>query len=118
MTDRDDPLEAFFEAGRETVADPSEALLARVEADAMAAFAARTTPARATPSGWRGVLAALGGWPAGAGLGTAALAGLFIGFALPDTLADVSLPLTGDLSFDESALAPTYGTAWLDAFEE
>ncbi len=118
MTDPNDPLEAFFEAGRDRVEEPSEAFLARVEADAMAMLEGRAQPARPEPSGWRGVFAALGGWPAGAGLGTAALAGLVLGFTLPDTLSGVNLPLGSDLSFDESALSPTYGTAWLDAFEE
>lgn len=119
MTDHDDPLDAFFDANRKHGARPGETLLARIEDDAMAVIEARARDARPEPTPWwRDLVRLLGGWPAGAGLGTAALAGLVIGFSLPDAVSSVGVPLLGDVSFDESALAPTYGTAWLDSFEE
>lgn len=122
MTDRDDPLEAFFDAGRRNAATPTDALYARIEADAGAELEARARPVpSALPGrsgGWRGVLASLGGWPAGAGLGSAALAGLALGFLLPETLTGFEAPFTETLSFEEGALTPSYGMAWLDVFEE
>lgn len=89
----DKELEPFFAAGREVAPIPSEELLARVLADARAEqpgpdFLAGDARPR---TGWLGRLAqAVGGWPAVAGLATATVAGLWIGYAAPgqvDTLA-------------------------------
>lgn len=72
---------------------PSEALMARVMADADAVLAERRagpTPA-AAPQGWfKGALQAIGGWPALAGLATATMAGIWIGFAQPGALGTVA----------------------------
>lgn len=81
-------LRAHFEAGRNHRPEPSEALLARVLADAVQVQVARA--AQATSSGveparetglWRQVLRGLGGWPALTGLATATVAGIWIGLS-------------------------------------
>ncbi|MCV2871393.1 hypothetical protein OEZ71_03695 [Defluviimonas sp. WL0050] len=94
MTDRkhdDDGLEGFFSAARAYPPEPSEALLARVLADAEAA---RPAP---VPVRGPGLLSRigdlLGGWQGLGGLATATVAGLWIGYA---ELADPD-QLTGGL---------------------
>lgn len=83
MTDDDDTLKAMFGAARKARRDPSEALLARITADAAREHAARApTPARRRPAGWRDALG-FGGWPAIIGLATAGVAGVWIGAADP-----------------------------------
>lgn len=102
--DRD--LEAFFQAARESVPEASPDLMARVLADAYSEQDARevTAPAAAEANhdrapaaqgrGWfAGLLDALGGWPAVAGLATAAVAGVWIGYNPPLTLDTLSLDL-------------------------
>ncbi len=85
----DDALEAFFAAAQRTTPAPSDALLARVMADALAAQEARQqVPARMRPQPFRpGLLAqlreALGGWPAFGGLAAAGVTGLALGLAAP-----------------------------------
>ncbi|MFM2354694.1 MAG: hypothetical protein RLZZ528_430 [Pseudomonadota bacterium] len=89
VTDTDDEMLAgFFAQVRQGAADPSEALLARVLADAaaempkprpMAAAASGAVPAG---GGWFGsMLAGLGGWGGLGGLASAAVAGVWIGFS-------------------------------------
>ncbi|MCZ7676116.1 MAG: hypothetical protein M5U35_09930 [Roseovarius sp.] len=87
--DRSDPLKAHFEALKARVAEPDAALLARILADAEHEQAVRAAPAARRPrSGWLAApVRALGGWPAMAGLATAALAGVWIGAAPPEGLA-------------------------------
>ena len=84
MTDDDDTLKAMFGAARKAPPDPSEALLARITADAAREHAARArrVPARHPPKGWREALG-FGGWPAVIGLATAGVAGVWIGVADP-----------------------------------
>lgn len=83
----DADLEAFFVAARVQAPDPGPDLMSRVLADAHAEIAARSAPARPAPRR-RGMvealLAALGGWPAVAGMVTATLASVWFGFAAPD----------------------------------
>jgi hypothetical protein len=74
---------------------PSADLIARVMADADAvADAGEPTPEPGAQSQTRslrgGLLAAIGGWPALAGLATATVAGLWIGYASPDTLDGIA----------------------------
>ena len=116
MADTDDQLESFFAAGRAAAETPSDTLLARIEADALAELdARRAAAAPRSPAGSSGgVLALLGGWRAGAGLVVATVAGLAIGLgvdlgsagfdSLPFVVADYEL---GDL-------APGYGAALLE----
>lgn len=96
--DEDDiALDAFFSAGRAHPAAPPAALFERIAADAEAVLAeARDGAARdgRAPRGAGGLLAglaaALGGWPAVAGLASAAVAGLWIGAAQPSLLTGVA----------------------------
>lgn len=107
-------LDAFFAAGRAAAPDPSEALLARILADAAEVQVSATAAADARrgrgPFGlWAGLLAALGGWPAVAGLASAAVAGFWIGAAQPDVASFVGLPVadatsTGNTGYDLSDL--------------
>ena len=111
-------LEADFATARDAAPDPSDALMARVmaDADAVQAEMARARGMPAAPRrGLAGVWRALGGWPAVAGLSTAAVTGIWIGVAPPDALAvtaqsvlgsDVLLALDGgdDVFLTEEAL--------------
>jgi len=85
----DTELELHFEAGRETAPLPSHTLLARIMADAEAELST-SAPGAMPPrqavrrGGWlAGLAAAVGGWGALAGLGTATVAGVWIGYAAP-----------------------------------
>lgn len=87
---RDDAmLDGFFEAGRADAPVPSSDLLARIMADAEGEAVAREQ-VRPVSRSRRGLLAALaaviGGWPALAGMATAAAAGVWIGAAQPEAL--------------------------------
>ncbi|MCP5036339.1 MAG: hypothetical protein GY945_01930 [Rhodobacteraceae bacterium] len=89
-------LEALFEAARDTAPMPSQALWDRVHAGAEAALPtphsfARTQPVRVGLLA--GLIAAIGGWPSLAGLATATLAGVWIGFSNPEALTDSSVAL-------------------------
>jgi hypothetical protein len=101
-------LDASLAALRAAPALPSRDLQARVLADAEAwqgRAAPRPRPAVAATRGRLvGVWAALGGWGGSAGLATATLAGLVIGFGAPDMVTGV----TGTVTSDDAALA-----AWL-----
>ncbi len=114
MAESDDPLERFFEAGRQQGLAPSDALLARIEADALAEMEARRPVVVPAEPGWRGLLAALGGWRAGAGLATAALAGLAIGIAVPATTLSGFDDLSSSDSYELGELGPGYGLALLE----
>lgn len=104
----DDPgLEAFFAAARRERAEPSAALMARILADAETEIAARG-PAVRQPERTRrrggliaAVVAAIGGWPAVAGMVTATVAGAWFGFAAPDRINT----LAGGLLLTEGAAA-------------
>lgn len=98
-------LDDLFAAARAATPAPSEALMARVLADALAeqpraaavpaappVFAPVRRPGRAL---WARLVWALGGAGALAGMGTAAAAGLYIGFAQPSGLAGLDEAMLG-----------------------
>jgi hypothetical protein len=100
MTDRmdgqqdHDDLDDFFGAARRVTPAPSDALMARVLADAMAAQA--PVMVRVQRPGWLAQLRdALGGWPAVGGLATAGVVGLAVGIAAPAGLGDLTAALLG-----------------------
>lgn len=102
-------LEAFFAAARETAPAPSSELMARIVADAEAELAARERPQAPMPraTGWRrlmGALRAIGGVPALAGMVTATVAGVWLGFATPDSLNTLS----GGLLLTDTTTATSY----------
>lgn len=90
MQDRDD-LDDLFATARVSRPVPSDALMARVLADALAEQpkAARTVPLAAVPRAglWSRVAGLFGGVGALAGIGSAAAAGLFIGYVQPAGLS-------------------------------
>lgn len=113
MQDRDtgfDDLDALFGAARAKPAQPSDALMARVVADAEALQPAPRALAAAPPPApvglWRGVVDFFGGFGALAGMGSAAAAGLFIGFVQPTGLSDLSAALLGG-QIDSLSLMPS-----------
>ncbi|MDU8927128.1 hypothetical protein RXV86_07005 [Alisedimentitalea sp. MJ-SS2] len=120
MNDKHD-LDDFFQAAQSAQAPASEALMARVMQDALAVQAENAAPAGVPSRGGRtgvftGLFAALGGWPAMAGLGTAAVAGLWIGFSPALGLGDAVNTALGVQSTD--TLFGDYATGYDFAFEE
>lgn len=123
MTEMNDKhnLDDFFQAAQQAQAPASEALMARVLQDALVVQAENAaqdvTPERAGRTGLlAGLFAALGGWPAVAGLGTAAVAGLWIGFSPTLGLGDAVNTALGVQSTD--TMLGDYATAFDFAFEE
>lgn len=101
----DKDLEPFLAAARGDRPQPSEDLMARVLADAYAvqpAAAGRAFSAASAPTPRRGLWSALagvfGGSGALAGLGTAALAGVWLGYADPPGLDWLTGTLVPSLS--------------------
>lgn len=100
----DDQLEQVFAAGRRAAPVPSEALLARILADAENAMPVRSASRAAAPPGparspsrvgllrWLGAPA---GWGAVGGLATATVAGLWFGYAGPGETGSLAASLIG-----------------------
>lgn len=91
----DDGLERFFEAARRMEPAPSDALMARVLADALAAQPVTAPRPEPRLGLWVQLREALGGWPALGGLATAGVMGLAIGVAAPAGLADLATAVLG-----------------------
>lgn len=94
-TEKDDKmpdLEAYFEAARDAVPDPSDALMARIMADAVAVADGWAEPAEAPArNGFlRGFLDAVGGWPSVSGMVTAGFVGLFVGISPPALVSELT----------------------------
>ncbi len=101
----DKQLEALFAAARAQTPPASPELLARIMADADAELVP-PVPARIArrPGLWAGIFAGIGGWPALAGMTTATMAGIWIGFAAPDTLD----ALAGGVLVPDSSVSTSY----------
>ncbi|MEN8891283.1 hypothetical protein [Planktotalea arctica] len=116
MSHDDDLAEMFEEARRAPPPAPSADFLARVLSEGQAMQPAPAAPAakmRARQK-WRsaslkrlfaGLGEAIGGWPAFAGLASAAAAGLYIGISPPQGLI---LPLGAALGGDAAALTQVF----------
>lgn len=104
MQNRD--LDALFATARQSDRVPCD-LMARVLADA---DAQQPRPAPAVkPRFWTQVLAAIGGAPALAGLSTAMLAGLWIGFVDPPSLSAVTdIFLVSSTATETLEVMPTF----------
>ncbi len=89
---------------------PSDALMARVMADADTVLAEQRIGAAERPRGWlRAAVEAIGGWPAMAGLATATVAGIWIGYVQPGNLGNLAEGvLTTGGSYDLGDLMPGY----------
>ncbi len=89
-----DDLDDLFAEARRGAVQPSDALMARVLADAVQAqpqAVPRVGAAAVARPGWLATLATLfGGAGSLVGVGTAAVAGLFFGFVQPDGLGSVA----------------------------
>lgn len=117
-----DGLETLFAAARAQAPEPSAALFARIEADALRVAAEprapslRPAPGRAVRAGfWHRLNLTLGGRGAVAGLASATLAGLWLGFAPPSGLDRLTQSvaqgvLGASASLDGLDLIPTLDT--------
>lgn len=110
-------MEAYFEAARVTAPVPSGALTDRVLKDAERMAAAEL--GKVTRTGRRGFLPGifrgLGGWPSAAGLVAATLTGVWIGFAAPDRVSEITGTFGADADiYDLGDLLPGYGDLVLE----
>jgi hypothetical protein len=116
---RDDEMAGLFEAARNRAPLPSADLIARILADAEAQAAPEPVPAakarRAPPAPgfWATLVAGLGGWPVLAGMATATVAGVWLGFPAPevlDTMAGgILMPGQAETGYQLEDMVPDYG---------
>jgi len=94
MTDpNDDMLDDLFAEARKVAPEPSDALVARVLADAASAQRAAAAP---KPTLVDRLLDMIGGWPAAGGMVAATLGGLWIGVAPPPSVEDFTATILGE----------------------
>lgn len=115
-TPEKDPLDVFFEASKAAQPEASDALMARIMADAVALQPEPVVVSSPTPVGlWGRISDAMGGWPSMAGLATAAAAGLWIGIDTP-TLADGVMSLYFETETEAAFL--NVDTVWTTVLED
>ncbi|MEL6169241.1 MAG: dihydroorotate dehydrogenase [Pseudomonadota bacterium] len=103
-------LGALFAAARDVAPQPSDALVARILADAAAETAPAPAPRRSGPREWLSDwLEAIGGWPSAAGLVTATAAGVWLGLSSPELVSPFGLSAT---EFDLVDLVPGVQTGF------
>jgi hypothetical protein len=111
MTPQDDDLDDLFATAAASQARPSDALFARILADADA-----WQPRPAAPAPRPGWLATLADWFGGgfslAGMSAAALTGLYLGIAQPVPLTGLTEFVTGSVTLDSLDLMPSNGALW------
>jgi len=106
----DDTLEVFFAAGRAEAPIPSADLLSRIMADAQAQSAAPVIIAP-RPGLFANLIESIGGWPTLAGMATAGVFGVWVGFSQPAGLDLVAEQMMGtDNSSYLVDLLPAFGT--------
>lgn len=108
MTGFEDLDDLFAEAASKPVA-PSGDLMARVLADAARMQPQPRARVAAPPPRlglWAGLAALFGGGGMLAGIGSAAVAGLFIGFVQPTSLTSLADAWSGDTQLDSVDLMP------------
>ncbi|MEL6960181.1 MAG: hypothetical protein AAGL89_14640 [Pseudomonadota bacterium] len=103
MTKTDDSeLDAILAQMRAEDAAPSDTLLDRIMADADDVLAGKAANPVAAPQAplstglFKGVMDAIGGWPAFGGLVAATMAGVWIGVAPPDGVTTLASVVLGD----------------------
>lgn len=100
-----DDLDDLFAQARAKDPMPSDQLIARVLADAAAEQARRAAPVVRRPAR-KGLVAAIaalfGGGPVLAGMGSAAIAGLFLGFVQPAPVLALTTMMEGGTSLTTS----------------
>jgi hypothetical protein len=106
-----DDLDALFESVKSAPMPASEALMTRVLADAemLQPRAAAPTRPRANAGFFAGLAALFGGVGALAGVGSAAVAGLFIGFVQPSEIGAV-VGFSSTTTIDQVELIPDMTT--------
>ena len=93
----DDMIDDLFAQARGADVQPSDALMARVLADADHAQAVMQPKQAAIANGlWARAMDVLGGWPAVSGLAAATVAGIWIGVAPPSSMQDLTASMMGD----------------------
>lgn len=113
---QDTDLEGLFAEARAERPSPSASLTARITADADAVQAAfRSAPIPARPRRWAGWIAAMGGNGVLAGLATATLAGLWLGFAQPAPILTLTQTVS-DAYATDAGLGSVELIPSLDAF--
>ena len=103
MTDRDDEmLERLFRDARQEAPVPSDALLARVLADAAEVGFSPVVQAVALPRRGRAAAAfeLMGGWLAAGGLAASLVAGLWVGVAPPSSVEPLTASIFGSGTYD------------------
>ncbi|MGR3342323.1 MAG: hypothetical protein ACU0DI_03715 [Paracoccaceae bacterium] len=106
-------LDGLLAAAASLATTPSSELMQRIIADADAVAEAKEVKPKPAPQPRRrgilgGLLAAIGGWPAMAGLATATVAGVWIGYASPDTLDGIANGLlTSRTAYEVGDFMPT-----------
>lgn len=97
MTDpNDDMLDDLFAQARRQDVSPSDDLIARVLADAVAVQPSPVAQVGTEAGLWTRIMDAIGGWPALSGLAAATVAGVWIGAAPPASVSDLTASLLGD----------------------
>ena len=110
-------LEPFFEAGRKSQPQPSDALMHRIMADIDQVSEDRERPIAAPlrPSLWERIIDGIGGWPTLSGMATAGIVGVVVGVSPPDVMSDfTSSVLDGTTDF---YLVDPYDGFGFDSFE-
>ena len=105
-------LDELFSAAVQDRPTPSDDLMARIMADAQAEIAAVSVARPAAPrQGWfASLIASVGGWPAAAGLATAAVTGLMIGLVPPTGLLELADDyLVASSVYELDDFMPSYG---------
>ena len=117
--DRDDILmDNLFAEARAHPPVPSQALMARILADAEAEAVGVSLSGTGWRAGWRAWLVALGGLPGLGGMVTATCVGFWLGLAPPEGLPDLAGQVFGDeMAAQEEMIVPGLtGFGW--DFEE
>lgn len=106
----DTQLQSFFDAAQNAAPQPSDALMARILADAQMHLPAaeQTVQIAQRQTGFfAGIVGLLGGWSAVAGLATATVAGVWIGFSAPVELDGYASVLLPSSNYGAADLMPT-----------
>lgn len=98
-------LEALFDEVRAAKPVPSSDLMARIASDAASVRPVARSPELKKVGAFAQILDALGGWPTIAGLVTATVTGVYIGFVQPELVID-GISVSEDGAFESADLWP------------
>lgn len=109
-------LDALFETARTFDPEPSDAFLAHLEDQAVAALAPRPDPRRSSGFRWSDLRSLLGGWSGIGGLAVVAAAGVWFGVSPPELLIDPVTAFDTAWNYDTQGLGAGFGfgaTDWV-----